>query len=82
VKLGFSHRGTNRLRVFGKRVLRSIFGLKRKKVAGGWRRVHNELCTLHASPHIINVIKSRRMRWAGHVANMEEMKNAYKILIG
>jgi len=52
-------------RVFGNRVVR-IFGPKREEVAGGWSRLHNEyLCDLHASPNIIKVIKSRRMRWAG-----------------
>jgi hypothetical protein len=49
----------------------------------GWRRLHNEeLHNLLASPNIISVMKSRRMRWAGHVAHMEKMRNAYSILIG
>jgi CTP synthase (UTP-ammonia lyase) len=50
---------------------------------GGWRRPHNEeLHNLYASPHIIRMIQSRRMRWAGHMARMGEMRNTYKILIG
>jgi len=57
--------------VFENRVLRKIFESKREEVAGDWRRVHNEeLHNLYASPNIIRVIKSRRMKWAGHVARM------------
>jgi hypothetical protein len=52
-------------------------------VEGGWRRLHNEeLCKLWASLNIMKVIKSRRMRWAGHVAHTDEMRNAYKLLVG
>jgi hypothetical protein len=59
------------LRAFENRVLRRIFGPKREEVAGGLRRLHNEkLCNLYASPNIIRVIKSRRMRWTRHVARM------------
>jgi hypothetical protein len=58
----------NRLRVFENTVLRRIFGLKREEVTWEWRRLHNgELNDLYSSPNIIRVIKSRRMRWAGHV---------------
>jgi hypothetical protein len=58
-------------------MLRRIFGPKREEVAGGWGRLHNEeLHNLYASPNIIRVIKSRKMRWMGHVARMEEMRNA------
>jgi hypothetical protein len=65
--------------VFEKRVLREMFGFKRREVAEGWRRLHNEeFRNLYASPNIIRVIKSRRMRWAGHVACTGEMRNAYK----
>jgi hypothetical protein len=58
------------------------FGPKRKEVAGGWRRVHNEeLQNLYIAPNIIREIKSRRLRWPGHVAHMGEVRNAYKILV-
>jgi hypothetical protein len=57
--------------VFENRVLRRIFGPKRNEVTGGWRKLHNEeLRDLYSSPSIIRMIKSRRMRWAGHVARM------------
>jgi hypothetical protein len=60
-----------RLRVFENRVLRGIFGSKRDKVTGEWRKRHNEeLRDLYSSPNIVRVIKSRRMIWAGHVAWM------------
>jgi hypothetical protein len=62
------------------RVLRRIFVSKREEVAGGWRRQHNEeLHNLYASPNVIKVIKSNRMRWMGYVARMGEMRNSYKI---
>jgi hypothetical protein len=58
-----------RLRVFENRVLRGIFGPKRDEVTGGWRKLHNEdLHNLYPSHSIIRIIKSRNMRWAGHVA--------------
>jgi hypothetical protein len=64
------------------RVLR-IFGPKREKMSGGWRRLHTEeLHNLYASPNIIREIKSGRVRWAGYVACIREMRNAYKILVG
>jgi hypothetical protein len=69
--------------VFENRVLRRIFGPKRDEVTGEWRRLHNEeLNDLYSSPNIIRVIKSRRIRWAGHVARMGENRDAYKILVG
>jgi hypothetical protein len=67
----------HRLRVFENRVLRRIFGPKRNEATGGWRKLHNEeLRDLYSSPSIIRVMKSRRMRWAGHVAHMGEKGNA------
>jgi hypothetical protein len=69
--------------VFENRVLRRIFGPKRDEVTGGWRKLHNdELHNLYSSPSIIRTIKSRRMRWAGHVARIMEKRTAYKILVG
>jgi hypothetical protein len=63
-------------------VLRKIFGPKRDEVTGGWRKLHNEeLHNLYSSPNIIRMIKSRRMRWAGHVARIGEKMNAYRILV-
>jgi hypothetical protein len=73
----------HRLRVFGNRVLRRRFGSKRDGVTGGWRKLHNEeLHNLYSSLSIIRIIKSRRMRWAGHVARMGEKKNVYMLLVG
>jgi hypothetical protein len=64
-------REEHRLKVFGNRVLRRIFGPKRDEVTRGWRKLHNEeLHNLYSSPSIIRMIKSRRMRWAWHVARM------------
>ena len=61
--------------MFENRVLRRIFGAKRDGVTGGWRKLHNEeLNDLYCSPNIFRVIKSRRMRWAGHVARMGERR--------
>jgi hypothetical protein len=72
----------HRLRVFENRVLRRIFGPKRDEETGGWRKLHNEeIHNLYSSPSIIRIIKSRRMRWAGHVARMGEKRNAYRILL-
>jgi hypothetical protein len=69
--------------VFGNRVLRRIFGPNREEVTGGWRRLHNEeLHNLYASPDIISVIKSRWVRWEGHVTRMGNIRSAYKILVG
>ncbi|KAJ4435558.1 hypothetical protein ANN_18174 [Periplaneta americana] len=70
-----------RLRVFENKVLRKIFGAKRDEVTGEWRKLHNtELHALYSSPDIIRNIKSRRLRWAGHVARMGESRNAYRVL--
>jgi hypothetical protein len=76
-------REEHRLRVFENRVLRRIFGPKRDEVIREWRRLHNdELYDLYSSPNIIRVIKSRRMKWAGHVACMRYRRGAYRILVG
>ena len=64
-------------------LLRRIFGPRRDEVTGEWRRLHNEeLNGLYSSPNMVRVIKSRRMRWAGHVARMGEERGAYKVLVG
>jgi hypothetical protein len=64
-------RGKHRLTIFENRVLRRIFGPKRDEVIGSWRKMLNEeLRNMYSSPSIITMIKSRRMRWAGHVARM------------
>jgi hypothetical protein len=76
-------REEHRLRVFGNRVLRGIFGPKRGEITGDWRKLHSgELHNLYSSPDIIRQIKSRRMRWAGHVARMGEGRNLYRVLFG
>jgi hypothetical protein len=60
-----------------------IFGPKRDRVTGGRRKLHNEeLHNLYSSPNIIRIIKSRRMRWVGHVARMGEKRNMYRLLVG
>jgi hypothetical protein len=75
-------REERRLRVFENRVLRRIFRLKRDEVTGDRRKLHNEeLHNLYSSPNIIRMIKSTRMRWAGHVARMGGKRNPYRILV-
>jgi hypothetical protein len=65
------------------KVLRRIFGPKRDGVMGGWRKLHNkELHNLYSSPSLIRIIKSRRMKWAGHVAWMGEKRNVNRLLVG
>jgi hypothetical protein len=72
-----------RLSVFDNKVLRRIFGPKRDDVTGEWRRLHNkELYALYSSPNIIRMIKSRGLRWAGHVARTGERRDAYRALVG
>ena len=76
-------REEHRLRVFENRVFRRIFGPKRDEVTGEWRKLHNEeLNDLYSSPNIVLVIKSRRMRWVGHVAHMGEGRGMYRVLVG
>ena len=79
----FTLREERRLRVFENRVLRRIFGPKRDEVTKQWRKLRNEeLKDLFSSYNILRVIKSRRMRWAGHVARMEEKRGLYRVLVG
>jgi hypothetical protein len=69
--------------VFDNRVLRRIFVPRRDEVTGEWRKLHNEeLHNLYSSSDIIRQVKSRPMRWAGHVARMEEERKVYKVLVG
>jgi hypothetical protein len=76
-------REEHRLRVLEKRVLRRIFGLQSGEVTGEWKRLHNkELYAVYCSPNIIRVIKSRRLRWVGHVTRMGERRGAYRALVG
>jgi len=71
------------LRVFENMVLKRICGPRRDEVTGEWRRFHNEeLNDLYCSPNVVRVIKSRRMRWAEHVACMVEERGVYRVLVG
>jgi len=75
-------REERRLRVFENRMLRRIFGPKRDEITGEWRKLHNEkLNDLYCSPNIVRVIKSRRKRWAGHVACMGEGRGVCRVLV-
>jgi hypothetical protein len=75
-------REEHRLRVFENRVLRRIFGPKREE-DGSWKKLHNdELHTLYSLPNIVRVIKSRRMRWAGHVERVGEGRGVHRVLVG
>jgi len=72
-----------KLRVFENMVLRRIFGSRNEEVTGEWRRLHNEeLNDIYVSPNIVRMIKSRRMRWTGHVARMSEERGVYRVLVG
>ena len=76
-------REERRLRVFENRVLRRVFGFKRDDVTGEWRKLHNEeLRDLYFLPNIVRVVKSRRMRWAEHVARMGEGRGVHRVLVG
>jgi len=76
-------REERKLRMFENMVLRRIFGPRRNEVTGEWRRLHNEeLNDLYCSPNTVQVIKSRRMRWARHVARMGEERGVYRVLVG
>ena len=64
-------------------MLRRVFGPKRDEVTGEWRKLHNEeLSNLYSLPNIVLVVKSRRMRWAGHVARMGQWRGVYRVLVG
>ena len=72
-----------RLRIFENRMLRKVFGPKRNEVRGEWRKLHNEELRDHYSlPNNVRVVKSRRMRWAGHVARMGERRVVHRVLVG
>ena len=76
-------REERRLRVFENRVLMKVFGPKRDEVTGEWRKLHNEeLNDLYSLPNIVRVVKSRRKRWAGHVARMGEDRDVHRVLVG
>jgi len=76
-------REERRLRAFENRVLKRVFGLKRDEVTGEWRKLDNEeLNDLYSLPNIVRVIKSRRMRWEGHVARMGEDRGVHRVLVG
>ena len=76
-------REERRLRVFENRVLRRVFGPKRDEVTGEWGKLHNEeLSDLYSLPNIVRVVKSRRMRWAGHAERMGEGRGVHRILVG
>jgi len=76
-------REERKLRMFENMVLRRIFGPRRDEVTGEWRRLHNEeLNDLYSPPNIMRVIKTRRMRWAGHVVSTSEEKGVYRVLVG
>ena len=76
-------REERRLRVFENRVLGKVFGPKKDEVTGEWRKLHNEeLNDLYSLPNIVRVVKSRRMRWAGHVAHMGEDTGMHRVLVG
>jgi hypothetical protein len=81
--LSLTAREEHKLRVSENRVLRKIFGPKRDRVTGGWRKLHNEeFHNLYSSPSIIVIIKSRRMKWAGHVARIGDKRKVYRLLVG
>ena len=71
-----------RLRVFENRVLRRVFGPKWDEVTGEWRKLHKELSDLYSLPNIVRVVKTKRMRWAGHVAFMEKGRGVHRFLVG
>ena len=76
-------REERRMKVFENRVLRRVSGPKRDEVTEEWRKLHNELLNdLYSLPNIVRLVKSRRMRWAGHVARMGEDRGVHRVLVG
>ena len=76
-------REERRLRVFENRVLRRVFCPKRDEVTGEWRKLYNdELSDLYSLPNTVRVVKSRRMRWAEHVARMDEGRGVHRVVVG
>jgi hypothetical protein len=76
-------REEHRLRVFENRVLRRVFGPKRDEATGEWRKLHNEEWNdQYSLPNIVQVVKSRRMRWAWHVAGMGKVRGVHRVLVG
>ena len=69
--------------MFENKELRKIFRAKRDEITGEWRKLHNfELHALYSSPNLIRSLKSRRLRWAGHIARMVQSRNTYRVLVG
>ena len=68
--------------MFENKVLRKIFGATKDEITGEWSKLHDaELQASYSSPNIIGSLKSRRLRWAGHIAHMEQSRNAYRVLV-
>ena len=81
--LSLTFRGNRRLRMFENNVLKRIWGPRRDEETGEWRKLLNaEVNDKYSSPNIVRVIKWKRMRWAGHVARMEERRGIYRVLVG
>ena len=84
--MNYSFNHENILRIYYyviNRALKRVFGPKRDEVTGEWRKLHNEeLSDLYSLPNIVRVVKSRRMRWAGHVVRMGEGKGVHRVMVG
>ena len=81
--LSLTLREIRKLRVLENRLPRRIFGPKRDEVTEEWRKAHHEeLNDLYCSPNIVRVLKSRKKRWAGHVAHLGERRGLYRVLVG
>ena len=68
--------------MFQNRVLRRVFGPKRDEVTGEWRKLNEELSDLNSLPNVVRVVKSRRMRWTGHMVRMGEERGVHRVLVG